>query len=174
MIQYIGNYKSLIHESWVKKMKITTGEIRPNKNMIMTDFVYSQQKQWIDAGYNATELGSATWELFHDWDFDERLDIEKFDFCKNKKHQWWISKIRPGRCFPMHVDTIKTSMINPQRYWVAMEDYKWGHIFIVGNEILRDYKKGDVFLFDNIEHGAANVGLEIKFSLQILVWEELN
>jgi hypothetical protein len=70
----------------------------------------------------------------------------------------------------MHIDTIKEDQKNAKRYWIALEDYKWGHIFLENGENLRDYKQGDCFLFDNKIHGAANVGLEPKISLQIMTY----
>ena len=166
MIEFVGNYRDAIPSTWIEHMNTHTGEVRPNNRMVMTPEVKEMQDRWARAGYG--EGSAATWELFHDWDFTEQLDLSKFDFCKDKQVQWWISKVPPGHCFPIHSDTIKPELINPKRYWIAIDDYKWGHVFLVGNECLRDYKKGDVFIFDNSLHGAANVGLENKYSLQIL------
>jgi hypothetical protein len=167
MIEYIGNYNFKINTAWVNKMNSTTGEIRPNGRMVATDSVNKQLSDWSNAGY--IDASSVQWELFHDWDFEEKLDFDSIDFCQGKQITWWISKVKPGKCFPMHYDTIKEDLVNPKRYWIALEDYKWGHVFIVGNRVVRDYRAGDVFLFDNSIHGAANVGLETKFSLQLLV-----
>jgi hypothetical protein len=167
MIKFVGNYESIIPASWIPHMNQCTGEIRPNSRMVITPEVKETQEQWRQAGY--VEGSAATWELFHDWDFTEQIDITKFDFCKGKKVQWWISKVVPGHCFPIHVDTVKEDLINPKRYWIALNDYKWGHVFLVEDTCLRDYKKGDAFEFANIPHGAANVGLENKYSLQMLV-----
>lgn len=168
MFNYIGNYSDVIPNTWVSHMNSHTGEIRPNYRMVMTEEVERQQKEWARVGYHG-ENSMATWELFHDWDFNEKLSTDSFDFCVGKKVQWWISKVKPGHCFPMHTDTIKTELVNPKRYWIAMEDYHWGHVFIINDKCVRDYKKGDVFLFDNSPHGAANVGLANKYSLQLLV-----
>lgn len=167
MIEYVGNYKDIIPLSWIEHMRTHTGEIRPNNRMVMTAEVEGQQREWKEAGY-FNEGTTATWELFHDWDFTEQLDYSKFDFCKDKKVQWWISKVKPGHCFPIHSDTLKDELINPKRYWIALEDYHWGHVFVIGKYCLRDYKKGDAYVFDNSPHGAANVGLDNKYSLQIL------
>jgi hypothetical protein len=169
MIEYIGNYQSAMPSSWIDHMNKSTGEIRPNKRMVITSEVAQQQKQWEDAGYNV-DNSSATWELFHDWDFTEQLDVTQFDFCAGKSVQWWVAKLKPGHCFPIHVDTLKEEQINPKRYWIALDDYKWGHVFLIEDMCLRDYKRGDVFCFDNTPHGAANVGLVNKYSLQLLTY----
>ena len=161
MIELVGNYAEAIPKTWVEHMNKHTGEIRPNNRMVITPEVIEMQNMWRNAGYG--EDSAATWELFQ-----EKLDISKFDFCKDKKIQWWVSKVPPGHCFPIHSDTLKPELVNPKRYWIAIDDYKWGHVFLIGDTCLRDYKKGDVFIFDNSLHGAANVGLLNKYSLQIL------
>lgn len=169
MIKFIGNYSATIPKTWVSYMNQTTGEIRPNTNMVVTPEVIEQQKKWKESGYDINS--SASWELFHDHDFDESLNLKEFDFCNNKQVQWWVAKLKPGHCFPIHTDTVKSHQINSKRYWIAIEDYKWGHVFLIDNICLRDYKKGDVFEFDNTPHGSANIGLSNKFSLQLLTFD---
>jgi hypothetical protein len=169
MIKFIGNYVNSIPESWIPFMNQHTGEIRPNKNMVITKEVLDQQKKWKELGYDDND--SVFWELFHDFDLTENLKLDTFDFCISKQVQWWIAKLKPGHCFPIHTDTIKDYQKNAKRYWIALEDYKWGHIFLIDNICLRDYKKGDVFEIDNSPHGSANIGLENKYSLQLLTFD---
>lgn len=169
MISYIGNYLKCIPSHWASIVVKNKGEVRPNEKMIMTPDVRRQFKVWDDAGY--LDNPCVRWELFTGYYIGEELDLSLFDFCNNKKVDWWIVKLDPGRFFPMHRDTIKEHQTNSKRYWIAMEDYKWGHVFLDDDYALRDYKKGDVFLFDNGLHGAVNVGLEPKISLQILTWD---
>lgn len=169
MIEYIGNYANLIPENWNEFVLQNQGEVRPNEKIVMTPDVRKQFKVWNDAGY--LDNPCVQWELFTGYYIGEELDVFSFDFCKNKNVDWWIVKLQPGRFFPMHRDTIKEDQKNFKRYWIAMDNYKWGHVFIDNSNVLRDYKRGDVFLFDNDLHGAVNVGLESKISLQILTWD---
>lgn len=149
-------------------MDSSTGEVRPNAKMSASDQLQKQQKIWEDAGYFSLN-NSTSWELFYSADFAEALKIQEFDFCANSSVHWWVSKIRPGHCFPMHTDILNSQLVNPRRYWVALDDYQYGHIFLIDDICLQDYKRGDVFLFDNTLHGGINLGSSNKYSLQLLV-----
>lgn len=168
MANYVGNYADCVPRHWNEYVLENEGEIRPNHRMIITPDVERQFADWIDAGY--VQNDAVKWHLYTGYHLGEELDLKQFDFCKDKQVKWWIVKIDPGRFFPMHIDTMNEDDIDPKRYWIALQDSKWGHVFIDDQDNLRDYKRGDVFLFDNKIHGAANVGLEPKISLQILTY----
>jgi hypothetical protein len=60
---------------------------------------------------------------------------------------------------PMHVDPHTVS--KPcKRYWMPLQDYYPGHIFVYGDEMINGYREGDVYMFDREFdiHGSANIG----------------
>jgi hypothetical protein len=135
------------------------------------DYVSKQKNEWLDAGYDISPGSSIEWEMFYQEHLTDNFDSHNLEFCLNKKHKWWIAKIMPGKCFPMHRDSFDLSDGKISRYWMALDDHKFGHVFILEDQILQDYKKGDVFKFSDELHGAANVGTEPKLSMQIVVIE---
>lgn len=172
---YVGNYSHAIPESWMSTILSTTGEIRPNEKMSANSekngYLEQQRKTWESAGYQILG-GSIQWEMFFQKNFTDRLRTEQFDFCNGKEIlTWWIPVIRPGKCFPLHHDAFEKSHGNIKRYWIALQDQEWGHIFTYEDKILTNYKRGDVFLFDDVLHASANVGLTTKATLQLVVSE---
>lgn len=173
MISYIGNYASIIQESWFEDFK-KAGEIRPNlkmsENPDKSKYVLEQAQEWIDAGYDLWN-GSVKWEMFWEKHITEAPDLQSLEFCNGKYTKWWFAKVMPGKCFPKHKDAYDMNFKKVSRYWMAIDDHQWGHIFMLENTILSDYKKGDVFKFDDDVHAGANVGMTPKISLQIVVAE---
>ena len=71
--------------------------------------------------------------------------------------------------FPFHIDTFPGEQ-KVTRYWIACEDHEPGHIFMYDNQVLSNYKAGDVFeITPGLWHGAANIGFTTKLSLQLVV-----
>ena len=70
---------------------------------------------------------------------------------------WWITKLLPGQMMPMHTDPHTHEEQTCKRYWVPLQDYVPGHVFIYGESMMQNYKRGDVFQYENStdEHGAA-------------------
>jgi len=69
---------------------------------------------------------------------------------------------------PMHSDPHVYER-DGTRYWIPLQDYHSGHVFIYNDKLMTDYKKGDVFVFlDSYDvHGAANIGHQTRLSLLI-------
>jgi len=166
MIRLVGNCAELIPNGWKERVVSTTGEIRPNNNMGTNDYVEEQRKLWEEAGYSADE--SVRWEMFYAEDFDTNINLHEHELFKEKQVKWWIVKVNPGKCFPFHSDSFNFPSQKIERYWIALDDHEWGHVFIAEDKILSGYKKGDVFQFDNETHGAMNIGLTPKISLQVV------
>ena len=50
-----------------------------------------------------------------------------------------------------------------KRLWIPCMDYKFGHLLCVEDQVIKDYRAGDVFEFpQNIMHSAVNIGLETR------------
>ena len=58
---------------------------------------------------------------------------------------------------------------NCKRYWVPLQDFIPGHVFIYGNSMVANYRRGDVFQYENSqdEHGAANLSFVPRIVLQV-------
>ena len=50
-----------------------------------------------------------------------------------------------------------------------LQDFIPGHVFIYGNSMVANYKRGDVFQYENSqdEHGAANLSFVPRIVLQV-------
>ena len=83
---------------------------------------------------------------------------------------WWFSKIPPACMIEMHEDLGEAEPINEKvRACTAITDYIPGHVYIENDILWANYKKGDTFLLDNVIHGAANLTLTDKITLQMLL-----
>jgi hypothetical protein len=176
MVKYIGNCAEIIPDSYRKVIETNTGEIRPNLKMSQSanknDYISKQRDEWLNAGYSIDPGSSIEWEMFYQHDFDEILDFSKSPLFKDKKiSAWWIPKIRPGKCFPAHRDSFEKSHKNITRWWIALNDHEWGHVFMIEDQLIKNYKKGDIFEFNDHIHGAMNVGTTVKMTLQVLITE---
>jgi hypothetical protein len=86
----------------------------------------------------------------------------------------WVSKIMPGKCFPRHwdVDEIEYNINDDQflRYQLFLSEYKFGHVFILENNIITNQQSGDVWKWRNhrIWHGGVNLGFEPKYIFNYL------
>lgn len=55
-----------------------------------------------------------------------------------------------------------------RRYLIFMEDWIWGHYFLVGNSVVHQWRAGDVITWPHrMRHVSANVGLTPKLTLQV-------
>lgn len=126
------------------------------------DFQNENYQRWVNSGYDLRKIG---------WNFFTGSDLPRpFKLPFEGNVSWWFSKLNPGDLFPMHVDSYSESK-TIKRYWVACKDYEPGHIFVYGDKVLTDYKKGDMYEFtdNNILHAAVNVGFTPKVTLQISI-----
>jgi len=89
--------------------------------------------------------------------FDEILEI-------------WYTKYMPGDMLPFHTDDFDFDSTDISRYVMMLQDMKLGHVFMYDNEILNNYRAGDVFEYPNrdIWHGACNMGFEPRMTMQIV------
>jgi hypothetical protein len=69
---------------------------------------------------------------------------------------------------PMHTDP-HTHERQCNRYWIPLQGYESGHLFIYKNQLITNYKAFDVFKYDHEHdaHGAANIGHSPRIVLQV-------
>jgi hypothetical protein len=164
-MKYIGNYSDIISSSTVFDMITKTGEKRPTNDMYQYLESNEINSKWKDVGF--LNMSSIEWYMYYDSDFTETISFDHLDFLDGYRIKFWAVKILPGKMFPGHIDMFKENK-TVKRYWMAVEDYKWGHIFLQNNKVLQNYNSGDIFEISNEIHGAANIGLLPKLSIQIM------
>jgi hypothetical protein len=73
---------------------------------------------------------------------------------------------------PMHTDP-HTHEESCKRYWIPLQDYESGHIFIYKNTLMTEYSANDVFVYKNAQdsHGAANIGHTPRVVLQVTEYD---
>jgi hypothetical protein len=157
----IGNYKSWINSEWLTEISNSAGYGRPRDWKPDSPQEEQTYKTASDAGYDLN--------LVHFWLYEKsNLTFDITPPWTSKNIHWWFTKMYPGQFTPMHCDphTFENECV---RYWVPMQNYEPGHIFIYKNELVKDYKAGDVFVYDDSQdiHGAANISYLPRIVLQV-------
>jgi len=91
----------------------------------------------------------------------------------NRKKFWWFIKLLPGQMQPMHFDPHLLDIKNPKRYTLFLQDWIPGHIFVYKDKYISNYKKGDLFLWEDhmMQHGVVNIGFTNRYTLQITTYD---
>ncbi len=84
-------------------------------------------------------------------------------------------KMSTGDIMPIHVDHFKKyceifnkNRSDVKRAIVFLEDWKSGHYFEIGGELIANYSAGEYVIWGCDEpHSAANIGTEDRYTLQI-------
>ncbi len=165
-MQYIGNYKHWINPLWEHLVLTRTGQARPRDWPAANAVESAEYKRYQEAGY---DLNAVNWWVYESQDLG--IDIDP-PWCKGRVH-WWITKLYPGQYMPMHTDP-HTHDEKCLRYWVPLQDYEPGHVFIYNNILMNDYRAGDVYSYHDSRdpHGAANIGHTPRIVLQVTEYAE--
>lgn len=160
-MKFIGNYFQWIDPLWEHLVLTRTGQARPrdwNPAYEVEDDTYKEAKK---SGY---DLNSVLWWVYEEKDLNISINPP---WCKNKT-SWWITKLLPGQYMPMHTDPF-THYEECLRYWIPLQDYQSGHIFVYKDNMITNYKAGDVYQYDSSldMHGAANIGFVPRIVLQV-------
>lgn len=166
-MNYIGNFSSWIEEEWTNEILSNEGTARPKggkrPDSLEEELEYTKARA---AGYKDNET------YFYMFTKDNTsFDISP-PFVDGQFH-WWITKMLPGNFMPMHVDPHTRYERNSKRFWMPLQDWRPGHIFMYENLVITDYKKGDTWWYDNpvALHGAANIGHTPRVVLQISTYD---
>ena len=134
-----------------------------SKNKVIDKY---SQKQ-IDLNMS-TEVIKAFREDFPDY-IEEYLGKFNMDIVNSNFHIQ-----RPGNFIPPHVDNYlylkenKDTKGEPNRIMVFMNDWSFGQVFMVGDSIIANWKKGDAYIMDDsILHMTSNGSYEDKLTLII-------
>lgn len=158
---YVGNFEDWVNPIWRKLVLERDGQARPRDWPPETAIESAEYRKAQEAGYDLTAVN---WWIYEKQDLD--IDINP-PWCTGET-SWWITKLLPGQFMPMHTDPF-THYKNCKRFWVPLQDYKPGHLIVYGDNIISNYKTGDVYTYINSTdiHGAANIGHEPRVILQV-------
>ena len=160
-MKYLGNCADKIENSIIESIKKIPGDVRPADNDMFSSTESLVMQKLTEVNYN---LKGARWEMY----YQDHLKFDASSIFKNVV-KWWFVKLNPGDMFPYHIDTYENTK-QLKRFWIACEDYKPGHVFFTGNQMLTKYSAGDIFEFNASAewHGACNLSLEPKITLQVI------
>ncbi len=167
-MQYIGNFKEWIDPTWLSEVLINRGTGRPREGQKPdSPEMIEEYRKAIDAGYKD--------DTIYFWMFDKSncsFTIPRPPWIDNNYH-WWITKMLPGNFMPIHKDPHTMYQTNSKRYWIPLHDWEPGHIFVYENQVITDYKLGDVWCYmdSNAVHGASNIGYTPRVVLQISTYD---
>jgi hypothetical protein len=167
-MKFVGNYKHWITKEVVDFLLNNDGTPRPNggENPDCEEFKLAPQ-----VGYDMTK----TWWYFYNqknMPFDLVPPIET-----DKSVIWWFIKMLPGNYMPMHRDphVEHNDIGNPKRYWMALQDYEPGHVFIYKDTMLTNYKAGDLWEYEDANelHGACNISYIPRLTFLFTIYDEI-
>ena len=152
-MKYVGNFCTWIKPEYIDHMTNTNGTSRPGGGANPDSEEFQKAKEH---GY---DLSQTYWYIYepHTFPFDIELPFES-----NLTFMWWGIKMNPGNFMPVHRDphTYDPNHTNVTRYWMALQDWEPGHIFMYEDQVLVNYKKGDVYSYPDPQaiHCACNIG----------------
>lgn len=165
--KYLGNCSHLVDfDLLVNKL------LRSREDALgPTQTFNSKTEHLMRAGYvHHRNGGNVKWKMYYpETSFDKSVISNIIEFANIPSYtSAWISRVDPGCCVPPHSDSMKAVEKN-YRMHVFLEDSIIGHVFYLENQYFLNYKKGDVFLWNDPAaiHGAANISLVPKFLLNI-------
>lgn len=167
-MEFIGNFKQYIKSDWLDEVYESRGIGRPAEGKKPDSLEEEKEyKKAQDAGYKSSDI---YFYMFTKSNTSFDIELPFID----KKYHWWITKMLPGNFMPMHVDPHTLYEEKSERYWMPLQDYCPGHVFLYENKFISDYQKGDLYRYydSSALHGAANIGHEPRIVLQISTYEQ--
>ena len=167
-MKYVGNYKEWIQPEWIDKLISNPGVARPSQGKRPS----SPEEQ---LEYDKAKLAGYSESATYFWMFDKDsipFDLPTPPFIQGSYH-WWITKMMPGNFMPIHRDPHTVYETNSNRYWMALQDWQPGHIFMYEDQVITNYRAGDVYVYNDPTalHGAANIGHTPRLILQVSTHE---
>jgi len=159
---YLGNHADLLSDELINNLLTTSGDVQPNR----TNDCY--QPEFSEYTRKSIELHpNLYWEVFESTNENCKIN---WPVPLSNNYEEVIFKMVPGNYIPIHMDP------NPnkcRRYFMALKDYEIGHILVWGGNFLKDYKKGDLWQFNNIldVHGSGNIGHTVRLVAHLTVWD---
>jgi len=165
-MKYIGNYKDWINPDWIQYLLNYNGTLRPSggDNPDSEEFKIATK-----VGYDLTKT---YWQ--HYCNTSCPLVVTS-PINTDREIMWWFIKMLPGNFMPMHRDPHVTEKdkSNCSRYWMPLQDYEPGHVFIYNDEFMCNYSAGDLWMYDDANeiHGACNIGYSPRLTFQFTTYD---
>jgi len=157
-LKYLGNHN---FDKLRERVLNSVGQARPRDWPASSAGESAEYQRAQESGYDLTAV--------HWWVYENQdLNIElAFPWTSGETH-WWVTKLYPGQFMPMHTDP-HTHERNCKRYWIPLQDYEPGHIFIYKSDLIKNYVAGDIYEYTDSQdnHGAANIGHTTRVVLQV-------
>ena len=113
--------------------------------------------------------------------YNDKMDNDKHNLNFLNKFGWqnfaWaLYKLPPGNWIPPHVDHFENyskhyaikDKSKIKRALVFLEDWQPGHLFVLEEKIVLNWKSGDYYIWTyNQQHWGGNFGAEIRYTLQL-------
>lgn len=159
----VGNWQHYISSKLRQQVLDTVGQARPRDWPPAFAVESSEYKRAEEAGY---DLSAVHWWVY------EETNLGPLELPLKNKYHWWITKLYPGQYMPMHTDP-HTHEQKCKRYWIPLQDYEPGHIFIYKEKLMTKYTANDVFVYTDAQdsHGAANIGHTPRVVLQVTEYD---
>jgi hypothetical protein len=167
-MQYIGNYKSWIQQSWLDEVLSKNGLFRPREGGRPGGPAGDAEWQRaLDAGYKED---AAYFQMFTKNEVS--FQIPDLPFVNSKFH-WWITKMMPSDFMPIHTDPHTVDDPTTNRYWIPLTAWAPGHTFVYEDFLMPHYDAGDVWVYSDATalHGAANYGFVPRVVLQVSTYD---
>lgn len=161
-MKYLGNYSGWISPTWLEEIEST-----PGKDMYLESNLQSCNTARHEEYARCLE---AKWDMTRKFWTHHNSDNVSFNITPpwvNSRYEWWIVKLMPGEVIPVHVDIDADVACN--RFWMPLLDYQPGHIFFLEDNVILDYKAGDLYQYDTSTslHGSANFGYSQRITLLV-------
>ena len=172
-MQLIANYKDWIKDEWIDEVMSTEGMSVP-RDFFAGNNIWEEIESGKRDPMHPTEM--AIYETYGtDGVHFQLLEDNQLSFeltppwITDEIYEWWIVKMYPGQYIPVHRDNLRGGDIDTKRYWMPLVDYDPGHIFLYEDITVSNYKKGDLYLYDETQawHGAINIGSTPRVILQV-------
>ena len=177
---YLGNIKAdyekiLKQISVIEKKKNYSAVVNSDEKLKKTK-EHKRIDSFIDWGYKKEQTKYL--QIFSD---EYPKLFEKFiKFSKLGNATSSLIKQYPGNIIPWHYDTHvtfknkikKEKKLNKNtqiiRYMVFLTDWDWGHYFCVGNNVVHQWRAGDLITWKpHVHHCGSNAGMSPKITLNI-------
>jgi hypothetical protein len=188
-LKIIGNFKNWIQQEWLDYMMITDGSCFPKEATEESEPGMVQAAILNKNPYTGEYVNDGT----ESWDpkcvccityREDQLPFEiGMPFKINYPYEWFFMKLKPGMMQPIHQDysldgkdyangSAVSNKENVIRYWMPMQDYMRGHMFLYDDAIIKDYTAGDLFLHDgeDVWHGGGNIGHATRFTFNLTIY----
>jgi hypothetical protein len=158
-MECIGNFKDWINPQWIDYLSNNNGEKHPR----IDPKEYGSGNPLDKLRGYGYKLEDTFWESYESRSFPYKLELP---LGLSEHTDWWFVKMGCGNFIPFHKDHAPQNHLadmNVRRFWMPLQDYVEGHIFIIEHNFIKDYKAGDVFEYTNESdrHGAFNISMGI-------------